>query len=243
MSKKKFLPALLLMVLSIGGASAQTVKSADSLIAESAIARGNRSFAKADYEAALREYGRVPRGDRESFAQALYNMGVCHYELWHTDVAIDLYRQALEVQHGNYPRASYALGVALEDQGRRGEAKAAYKQSIVMSKDTYALAHYRLGLLISMEGDYEAAAASFRKAIGRAGEHLPASHNNLGVMLARQGRLSEAGREFEVALRQSGGAFEDAAHNLKLCRSLLTTSTTARTQEFKITDAVPAAYR
>lgn len=94
-----------------------------------------------------------------------------------------------------------------------------------------------------MEGDYEAAAACFRRAIGRQGDHVPASHNNLGVMLARQGRLTEARREFEIALKQTHGAFDDAAHNLKLCRSLLAEPATARVATLKITDMSALALR
>lgn len=228
----KFLPALLLLVLSGSMATAQSIPSEaqsktlseTQFETKSAIARGNRSFAKADYESALREYRSVPRSAGESYSQALYNIGVSYYEMWRTAEAIDFYRQAVEQRHGNYPRASYALGVALEDQGRLAEAKKAYKQSIKMSHGEFALAHFRLGLLVAIAGDYEAAASCYRKAIARAGDHVPSSHNNLGVMLARQGRLTEAGREFEIALRQTGGAFDDAAHNLKLCRSLLSVS-------------------
>ena len=41
------------------------------------------------------------------------------------------------------------------------------------------------------------------------------------MSLARAGRLAEAEREFEAAFREAGGALAEAAHNLKLCRSLL----------------------
>ncbi len=65
------------------------------------------------------------------------------------------------------------------------------------------------------------AADLFRDAAAREGRHVPASHNNLGVVLARLGFLKEAESEFVIALKSSGGVFEDAAHNLKLCRSLM----------------------
>jgi hypothetical protein len=47
-------------------------------------------------------------------------------------------------------------------------------------------------------------------------------------MLARLGNLKDAQPEFEIALRLRGGDFDDAAHNLKLCRSLLTTATSSK---------------
>ena len=226
MSQKKLLPAILLLVLSGSIAAAQSIPSGvrSEIPSETvpAINRGNRSFAKADYEAALREYRSVPRSAGDSYSLALYNIGVCYYELWRDAEAIDFYRQALEQRRGRYPRASFALGVALEGQGRLAEAKEAYKQSISASHGEFAVAHFQLGLLLAAEGDYEAAASCYKNAIARAGVHVPASHNNLGVLLARQGRLTEAGREFEIALRKAGGSFEDAANNLKLCRSLLT---------------------
>jgi tetratricopeptide (TPR) repeat protein len=229
-SQKKFLLAILFLILSVGISVGQT----RSLNARSAIERGNRSFAKEDYETALREYRSVRQDAGETYAQALYNIGVCHYELWRTAEAIGFYQRAIELRHGRYPRASYGLGVALEDQGRPGDAKKAYQQSIAASHGEYAPANYRLGLLLAGEGAYKAAANSFREAMAHPGEHVPASHNNLGVMLALMGRLSEAGPEFETALRQTGGLFDDAAYNLKLCRSLLSTSTKTQVTSLRV---------
>ena len=232
MSQKRCLLALLLLIASVGIAAAQT----SGFDGQAAIERGNRSFAKEDYEGALREYRSVPPSAGETYAQALYNIGVCYYELWRTAEAIDFYQRAIDVRHGRYPRALYALGVALEDQRRLTEAKEAYQQSIIASRGEYAVAHYRLGLLIAGQGDYQAAAATFRKALSHPGRHVPASHNNLGVMLARLGRLTDARREFEIALRLTGGIFDDAAHNLNLCRSLLTAPGRTQVAAFKVSE-------
>ena len=234
MSQKKFLLALLLLVSSVGVVGAQT-RPADQAAAI-AIERGNRSFAKEDYEAALREYGSVPASAGETYSQALYNMGVSYYELWRTAEAIDHYRRAIVARHSHYPRASYALGVALEGQGRLVEAKEAYQQSIVESRGENAAAHYRLGVLKAGQGEYQIAADSFRNALKHPGLHVPASHNNLGVMLARLGSLKDAKHEFEKALRQSGGDFDDAAHHLKLCRSLLTATSSKQVAAFRVSE-------
>ena len=234
MSQKKFLLALLLLVSSVGLVAAQT-QPADQAAAI-VITRGNRSFAKEDYQAALREYGSVPASAGETYSQALYNMGVSYYELWRTADAIDSYQRAIRARHGHYPRASYALGVALEDQRQLAEAKEAYRQSILESRGEYSVAHYRLGLLIAGEGEYRAAAESFRNALKHPGLHVPASHNNLGVMLARLGSLKDAKHEFEKALRQSGGGFDDAIHNLKLCRSLLTATSSKQVAAFRVSE-------
>ncbi|MFN2512216.1 MAG: tetratricopeptide repeat protein [Pyrinomonadaceae bacterium] len=186
------------------------------------IKRGNARHSKAEYLAAIEEYKRVPPEAGEIYSQALYNIGVCYYELWLTEDAIVMYKKAASTRAGRYPKALFALGVALEDLKRPEDAKDAYRQTAAVSvgSETNA-AHFRLGLLFASENDYERAAIHFRKAIS--GERTPGSHNNLGVMLALKGRLREAEREFEAALRQSGGAFSDAAYNLKLCRSLMKT--------------------
>ena len=238
MSQKNFLLALLLLVSSVGAVAGQT-RATEPGDPAAAIERGNRSFAKADYQAAIREYGSVPTSAGETYAQALYNIGVSYYELWRTVEAIDYYRRAIVARYGHYPRASYALGVALEDQEKLAEAKEAYQQSIVESRGENAVAHYRLGVLNAGQREYQMAAESFRKALMHPGLHLPASHNNLGVMLARLGNLKDAQHEFEIALRQSGGDFDDASHNLKLCRSLLTTATSpTRVAAFRVSETI-----
>jgi tetratricopeptide (TPR) repeat protein len=214
---------ILLSSFSVGIAVGQTSEFDSRL----AIRRGNEKYAKTEFEAAIREYRRVTEDAGDAYAQSLYNIGVCYYELWRTEEAVIFYKRAIAAREGRYPRAWHALGVALEDQGKLPKAKEAYRQSITTSHGEFGAAHFKLGLLIASEGDYETAATLFRKAIARAGDHVAASHNNLGVMLARLGRMSEAQPEFEFALKETDGAFEDAAYNLRLCRSLLTVPTKA----------------
>ena len=210
---KRLFPALLLLALSGGAAAGQEPGRARDIIA-----RGNERYARGEYGAAVEEYGRLTRADGEAYAQALYNIGVCRFELWQTEEAARAYGRAIEARGGHYPKASYALGVALEELKREPEAKEAYERA---ARAGYAPAHYKLGVLAARAGDDARAAGHFREAIRRSKEKFPASHNNLGVMLARAGRLSEAAREFEAAVRQSDVPFEEAAGNLKLCRKLL----------------------
>lgn len=185
--------------------------------------RGDALVAQEKYQLAIEEYGKVSTRDRDAYAKAIYNIGVCHYELWQTDEAIAFYKRAIELRAGNYPRASYALGVALEDQGATTEAKQAFEQAARASQGEFARATYRLGVLEAKAGEFEKAATLFREATARAGEHVAASHNNLGVMLARLGFMKEAEQEFLIALKTSDGRFDDATHNLNLCRSLAAT--------------------
>lgn len=185
-----------------------------------ALNRGDKLVAAENYQAAIAEYRKVSPREGDLYVRAIYNIGVCHYELWQTEEAILAYKHALELKQGNYPRASYALGVALDDQGRSTEARTAYEQSLAASNRKFAPATYRLGLLEVKAGEFEKAAALFKEAASYNGQHAPASHNNHGVMLARMGLLKEAEREFAIALKTSDGRLADAAHNLNLCRSL-----------------------
>jgi tetratricopeptide (TPR) repeat protein len=220
--RKRLLLALLWLTISGLTAAAQAVGPE----ARDAIRRGNEKYRLAEYDAAIREYGRVSEVQGEVYAQALYNTGVCYFELDRTEEAIAAYRRAIEVRGGLYPKALYALGVALESSGRPAEAKDSYGRAIAASDGKYteaglAVAHYRLGLIVGREGDREGAAALFREALARSKEKFPAAHNNLGVMLALAGRTLEAEREFDLAVRHSAVDFAEAAYNLRLCRSRL----------------------
>lgn len=189
------------------------------------IKRGNERYLKAEYEAAIAEYSKVTPVAKEVYAQALYNIGVCYYEVWRTEDAIAMYRRALAVSGSNYPKASYAMGVALEDLKRFPEAWEAYEQAIDASGHKFAEAYFKLGVLsINKSGDPNEALAFFRQAISHSPGRFPNGHNNLGVVLARTGNLTEAKREFEIALTQSGGTLAEAKYNLELCRSLLAQS-------------------
>jgi len=211
---------LLLSLLLVGVSSGLGVAQTKRVDYEAAIKRGNEKYAKADYKQAIEEYSRVTESDTELYAQALYNIGVCYYELWRTSDAVLMYRKAIKARGNSYPKAAYALGVALEDLGRTKEAREAYEQTISAANGEYAAAHYRLGLIAARDGDYKRAATLFREAIALSGDKLPASHNNLGVMLALMNQLADAEREFKIALKQTEGEFDDATYNLKLCRSL-----------------------
>ena len=224
MNIRNFFYTTIIVVSTVVAINAQTFDS------KSILKRGDVLVAQEKYKPAIEEYLKVSPHDADSYARAVYNIGVCHYELWQTNEAIELYKRAIELKQGNYPRASYALGVALEDQGKTTEAKAAYEQAVNTSQREFARATYRLGLIEARTGELRKAAALFREAAARNGEHVPASHNNLGVMLAQLGFLKEAEQEFVIALRQANGDFADAAHNLNLCRSL----TASLRQDYKI---------
>jgi tetratricopeptide (TPR) repeat protein len=230
---------LLLVVVLLSLSSVAVIGQESRGDARASIRRGNAMYARAEYEAAISEYRRVPDKAGEAYAQSLYNIGVCYYELWRTEEAISMYRSAIAASGGRYAKALYALGVALEDSRRWPEAREAYRQALVVSDGNYreaqlAVAHYRLGLLALREGDYESADALFREAIARSRRQFPASHNNLGVALALAGRLSMAEHEFVAALKGARGDFAEAAYNLRLCRAALEQGTKTQIPSLKV---------
>ncbi len=223
-----------LLLLSALIALSSIVINAQTTDPHTAIKRGNELVAKEKYESAIEEYEKVSSSAEEPYSQALYNIGVCHYQLWRTEESIVFFRRAIQLRKGRYPKAWYALGTALEDQGTLREAKDAYNQALETSHGEFVLAKYNLGLLASKEGDFKGAAILFKEATARPGRHVPASHNNLGVMLARMGLLIDAEKEFAIALAKAEGKFDDAAHNLELCRSLLASIAANRLDELRL---------
>ena len=221
MRPKRLVLATLLVTMLLGSLGSVTLAQTTRDNARDAVRRGNQEYTKANYELAIEEYRRVPFDADETYAKALYNIGVCYYELWKTEEAVAYYRRAVEARKGRYPAALHALGVALKDLGRLTEARKAFAQSIVMSDGNHAPAHFMLGLLAMGASDHAGAAVHFRQAIDRFNRRFPAGHNNLGVALAKMNLLQEAKLEFETALLQADGEFSEATENLKLCSSLL----------------------
>ena len=209
----RFLVVVSMLLLSFASVSAQDP--------QVSIKAGSTLVSGENYELAIREYERVTAKDHDAYAQANYNIGVCYFELYRNEQAIEYFKRAIGLRKGDYPRASYALGFALEEQNKLNEADAAYYDAVVSSHNDYAPASFRRGVIAAKKGKVEVAADLFREASKHRGPHLPNGLNNLGVMLARMGNLSEAEKVFEYAVRQSRGTSSDAEQNLKLCRSLL----------------------
>lgn len=205
---KAWLSAALLLITSLSiVASAQTPRSH--------IKNGNKYVAQEQYEKALNEYAKVSSNAGLAYSQALYNMGVCYFELWKTDQAIAYFKSALHSRTQGYSQAAYSLGVALESQEKFDEARMAYGQ--VTSGDRKGAALFRLGVLAS---DAKVATEFYRRALEVDGPHVASSHNNLGVMLAQRGLVVEAEKEFEMAVTASAGGLGEAVSNLKLCRAM-----------------------
>src|SRR5215471_16262258 len=233
MRSNRLLFVLVLLVFSGGEVWAQSNKSGrvvqtDDSFARSHIERGNAAYARGDYEAAIGEYLGVSPELKEDYARALYNIGVCYYEMRRDDEAEQMYRRAIIARGGRYPKAQYALGVVLEDLARPEDALAAYRAAISAAHGKCPEAEFKLGVLAAKAGDLKDAEVRFRHAIAESKE-FPESHNNLGVVLARAGRLRDAELEFAAALEQSGGDFAQARRNLDLCQRLLAASNITET--------------
>ena len=184
-----------------------------------AIRVGNESYLRGQYRLAIYEYRQIG-SHSERYAEAEYNIGVCHYALGEIEEALTHYAIAIQIRKGRYPIALYAQGVAFEDLGRRVEAKDAFLRAANAPGEKHAGALFKLGLVYQRERDYRAAVFMYRKALTRA-QQFPACHNNLGVVLALEGRYGDAEHEFAIALKESNGKFEDARQNIELCRTLL----------------------
>lgn len=215
MRNQVLLTSLLGLLLSIS-ASAAALDDPE----REAFERGGHAYGRGDYRLAIEEYRQSLATFGPRYAEAHYNIGVCYYELGQVNNAVTWYRAAIKAKRDRYPAALFALGVALEDLREYEEARAAFKQAIAVSKGRHAGALFRFGLSLHREKDYEGAIESYRRALATKEGPFPACHNNLGVIMAMLGRLSEAEREFDIAVKQSKGRFDDAQHNLHLCRNL-----------------------
>ena len=60
---------------------------------KSILRRGDALVAQEKYNLAIEEYGKVSTRDRDAYTRATYNIGVCYYELWQTDDAIEFYKR------------------------------------------------------------------------------------------------------------------------------------------------------
>jgi tetratricopeptide (TPR) repeat protein len=248
MKAKLFLIAVGILAVLNNPASAQTTSTdrynaSSSMNAREAIKRGNIRYSNAQYAEAIEAYQNVGREAGPTYAEALFNIGVCYYEMWKTDRAIEMYRQAVEARGGNYPKALYAMGVALEDLGKTGEAKQEYSRAVAISAHEFAPASYKLGLILAREGKYSNAAKLFREAIANSSYRFPASRNNLGVMLANLGSFREAEHEFQLALEEAGGTFTEASYNLKLCQTVISARVTPQTADLRMAVDVNGLFK
>ena len=143
-------------------------------------------------------------------ADALNLLGVVAYQTGRQDLAVKLFRKAIQ-KNGQDPSYFSNLGNAFYGQGKLEEAVAAYRQAICIKPD-YAEAHSNLGAALEQQGKLDDAIAEYYQAI-RIKPNYPDAHSNLGVALEQQGKLDQA-------LNAFGKAIELAPHRATTYRLL-----------------------
>ncbi|HZK81708.1 MAG TPA: tetratricopeptide repeat protein [Humisphaera sp.] len=117
------------------------------------------------------------------------NLGLVHAAQGKFDLAIDAYRQAIEIRP-DFPEAHNNLGGALRQTRQLDAAIAAYEQAIAF-RPGFAEAHNNLGLALTDTGRNDEAIVHFRKAVAIVPNYAQA-RNNLGNAFHRQGDLQTA---------------------------------------------------
>lgn len=118
------------------------------------------------------------------------------------DVAIERYRQALEVN----PRSSEAhqsLAAALERQGQRDNAIKHYSSALALAPENPSL-HYNLGTILVDQGNDAQAMRHFQAALRLSPEYQNARFN-LAAVLARNGHYAEAAPLYDELLASEAG--------------------------------------
>ena len=132
-----------------------------------------------------------------------------------TDLAIDLYEQALRL-NPHFHIAHNNLGNVLQNLARFEEAMEHYRQAL-HTDPTYAEAHYNLANALKAQGRLEAALGHYEAAL-RIRPRYEHAHNNLGTTLLVLGRVEPAITHFQEVLRIEPRA-AGAHYNLGLARA------------------------
>jgi tetratricopeptide (TPR) repeat protein len=130
-------------------------------------------------------------------ADTLHALGLMASGLGRKDMAIDLFRQAIDVRSDD-PFYHNNLGVALQELARFAEAEAQFRRSLALSPD-YLDAHNNLGNALWEQGRFTEAVAHYQRAIALRPD-CAIAHANLGNALQTNGDIEPARREFERAI-------------------------------------------
>jgi tetratricopeptide (TPR) repeat protein len=204
--------------------------------AESSLAAGETTAARAEYEGALRIdpdfvaaligmgvvsaeqeaemwLARALRLDPDS-AEPHNNLGALRLRQGRMHEAVELFEKAVTLKPG-FGTASLNLGGTLARLDRVDEAIPHY-QAALAERPSLVAAHYDLGVLLARNQRYQEAITEYQAALRLDPRHADAE-NNWGTALARQGRMREAIVHFERALRLNPSHAE-ARRNLAKAR-------------------------
>jgi Flp pilus assembly protein TadD len=130
-------------------------------------------------------------------ADTLHALGLMASGLGRKDMAIDLFRQAIDVR-SDEPFYHNNLGVVLQELARFAEAEAQFRRALALSPD-YLDAHNNLGNALWEQGRFTEAVAHYQRAIALRPD-CAIAHANLGNALQTNGDIEPARREFERAI-------------------------------------------
>lgn len=132
-------------------------------------------------------------------AKAFFSRGRANYRMKNYELAIADYRQAIDIQLGNYPEAYLNLGLVYTALKNYADAEQSYRAALSQRQD-YATAWYNLGLLHMRQKQTEEALSSFRQAV-KLNKRYATAWYNMGVLYAREERNEEAIKAYQEALR------------------------------------------
>jgi len=125
------------------------------------------------------------------------NLGILAAREGHTDLAIQDFQRALEID----PEHSIALqnlGSAYRQKKDWAEAKNALERALALNPDDPE-ANYSLGMVYAQQNDTERAYQYLQKALAGRPEY-PEALNNLGILYLRTHRTAEAKQSFEESI-------------------------------------------
>ena len=199
--------------------------SAQSPLVDRAFNAGTTAARSGNFEQGLRHYktalafAESEATNVERIAQIHYNIGVCHYRIGMSSLAIPELKKAIALRQGSYPEALYALGMSEVEQKNWPASRQAFLKALKADRSNGRI-WFDLALVYLAEEDLENAEQALRRSIANSAVDSALSHNNLGVLLAMKGEVAEAAKEFELALLESGGRLMVAKGNLEFCNSL-----------------------
>lgn len=131
------------------------------------------------------------------YPQTYYNIGSFYFGLKMSELAIEKFNQALEIDP-KHLNARYGLGMAYKYSGMPHQAITNFKK-ILELEPNFAKAHYGIGYVHQEDGKILEAINAYKKALEIEPE-LDFVRTNLGVAYITQARLEEAIFEFKKAI-------------------------------------------
>lgn len=173
---------------------------------------GLQLFARAEYDAALREFLRAVEIDAD-YAEAYNNVGMLYIRQGKLDEAEAALQRALALKRGHYAHAQNNLGAVFLQRGKLREAAGAFRRAIEIDP-RYAGALDNLGIVLIRLDELAEAKEVLRRNLGYH-PGFATSYNNLGVIYAREGDVPAARSMFEKTLEYDSGN-ETARRNLQV---------------------------